>query len=110
MNRRFERLDVRRRKWLWPPFVRITLPDPVRRNLLEVALWVLSFILPFLVYVAYRSLLSKTWSPRLRLLGIRIILFNQCPFQVPQTPDEGYVMDVENDEQSSGSLRQRNSY
>ena len=38
-NCAFVRLDVRRRKWLLPPFVRITLPEPVRRKRLEVALW-----------------------------------------------------------------------
>src|SRR5215813_13229332 len=40
------RFEVRRRKWLLPPFVRTTLPVPVRRNRLEVALWVFSLTLP----------------------------------------------------------------
>ena len=39
------RLDVRRRRWLLPPLVRTSIPDPVRRKRLEVALWV--FILYF---------------------------------------------------------------
>src|SRR5258708_36655054 len=43
---RLVRFEVRRRRWLLPPLVRISLPVPVRRNRLEVALWVLSFILP----------------------------------------------------------------
>src|SRR5512138_449929 len=41
------RFDVRRRKWLLPPLVRTTLPEPVRRKRLEVALWVFSLSLPF---------------------------------------------------------------
>src|SRR5918993_3974396 len=45
-NCAFVRLDVRRRKWLLPPFVRTTLPEPVRRKRLEVALWVFSLFLP----------------------------------------------------------------
>src|ERR671922_959051 len=42
------RFDVRRRRWLLPPLVRTTLPEPVRRKRLDVALWVLS-----LVFVAF---------------------------------------------------------
>ena len=44
----FVRFEVRRRKWLLPPFVRMSLPEPVRRNRLDVALWVLSLVLPAL--------------------------------------------------------------
>jgi len=40
----FTRLEVRRRKWLLPPFVRIKTPDPVKRNRFEVALWVFSLV------------------------------------------------------------------
>src|SRR3970040_806112 len=47
-NCAFVRLDVLRRRWLLPPLVRTTLPEPVRRKRLDVALWVLSFILPAL--------------------------------------------------------------
>src|SRR5215211_414501 len=47
-NWAFVRLDVRRRRWLLPPLVRTTLPEPVRRKRLDVALWVLS-----LVFVAF---------------------------------------------------------
>ena len=42
----FVRLEVRRRKWLLPPLVRITLPEPVRRKRLDVALWVFSLVFP----------------------------------------------------------------
>src|SRR5512143_4321704 len=45
-SRALVRLDVLRRRWLFPPLVRTSLPAPVRRNRLEVALWVLSFNLP----------------------------------------------------------------
>jgi hypothetical protein len=45
-SKAFVRDEVRRRKWLLPPFVRIKVPDPVRRNRLEVALWVFSLIFP----------------------------------------------------------------
>ena len=48
LNSAFVRLDVRRRKWLLPPLVRTSLPDPVKRNLFEVALWVFSLNLPLL--------------------------------------------------------------
>src|SRR5260221_5371682 len=41
-NNRLVRLAVRRRRWLLPPLVRMTLPVPVTRNRLAVALWVLS--------------------------------------------------------------------
>src|SRR5258706_2112501 len=40
------RFEVRRRKWLLPPLVRTTLPEPVRRKRFEVALWVLSLVFP----------------------------------------------------------------
>src|SRR5690242_15918355 len=36
------RSEVRRRKWLLPPLVRTSTPEPVKRTLLEVALWVFS--------------------------------------------------------------------
>ena len=42
----FVRFEVRRRKWLLPPLVRTTLPEPVRRKRFEVALWVLSLVFP----------------------------------------------------------------
>jgi len=40
------RLEVRRLKWLFPPFVRTKIPDPVKRKRFEVALWVLILYLP----------------------------------------------------------------
>ena len=40
----FERFEVWRRRWLFPPLVRTSLPEPVNRKRLEVALWVLSLI------------------------------------------------------------------
>src|SRR5512139_1333319 len=46
LNSAFVRSDVRRRRWLLPPFVRTSLPEPVRRNRFEVALWVFSLYLP----------------------------------------------------------------
>src|SRR4030042_4605776 len=45
-KRALVRRGVRRRKWLLPPLVRTTLPDPVRRKRLAVALCVLSLVLP----------------------------------------------------------------
>ena len=45
-NRRFVRLGVRRRRWLLPPLVRTSFPDPVRRKRLDVALCVFSLYLP----------------------------------------------------------------
>jgi hypothetical protein len=42
LNNAFVRSEVRRRKWLLPPFVRTSTPEPVMRNLLDVALWVFS--------------------------------------------------------------------
>lgn len=49
-NSSFVRFEVRRRKWLLPPFVRTSFPEPVKRNRLAVALWVLSlyFFVDFL--------------------------------------------------------------
>jgi len=46
LNNALVRSDVRRRKWLLPPLVRTSVPEPVKRNLLDVALWVFSFNLP----------------------------------------------------------------
>ena len=46
INKRFVRLEVTRRLWLLPPFVRTSFPVPVRRNLLDVALWVFNLYLP----------------------------------------------------------------
>src|SRR5512143_4026608 len=47
-NCAFVRFDVCRRKWLLPPLVRTTLPEPVRRKRLDVALWVFNLVLPAL--------------------------------------------------------------
>src|SRR3990172_1233753 len=46
VNRRLVRLDVLRRRGLLPPLVRTSIPEPVRRKRLAVALWVLSLYLP----------------------------------------------------------------
>jgi hypothetical protein len=46
-NKRLVRFGVRLRRWLLPPLVRTSIPDPVIANRLAVALWV--FILYFLV-------------------------------------------------------------
>jgi hypothetical protein len=46
VNNAFTRFEVWRRKWLLPPFVRTTTPDPVTPKRLEVALWVFIFNLP----------------------------------------------------------------
>ena len=46
LNKAFVRLDVLRRKWLLPILVRTNIPDPVRRNRLEVALCVLILYFP----------------------------------------------------------------
>ena len=46
LNNALVRSEVRRRKWLVPPLVRTSVPEPVKRNLLDVALWVFSFNLP----------------------------------------------------------------
>ena len=62
LNRRLVRLDVRRRKWLFPPLVRINFPEPVKRNLFAVALWV--FNLYFLVlFFRVTSLLLSHKNP-----------------------------------------------
>jgi hypothetical protein len=49
VNKALVRFEVRRRRWLFPPLVRIKTPDPVRRNRLEVALWVFNLNLPDLI-------------------------------------------------------------
>ena len=59
-NRRLVRLEVRRRKWLLPPFVRTNLPEPVRRNLLAVALWVFNLYLVVFFFRGTAILLSDT--------------------------------------------------
>jgi|GEM_PF-2804245 hypothetical protein len=51
---RLTRLDVRRRKWLLPPFVRTTMPLPVTLNRLTVDLCVFSlYFLPTVCSPAY---------------------------------------------------------
>ena len=57
VNRALARLERRRRKWLWPPFVRTTLPDPVMRNRLDVALWVFSLYFPAFCFCGTVNLL-----------------------------------------------------
>src|ERR1044071_2566182 len=60
-NCTFVRLDVFRRRWLLPPFVRTTLPEPVRRKRLEVALWVFNLVLPAL---ALRGILACSFQTK----------------------------------------------
>src|SRR5512133_527310 len=55
VNNALVRFDVRRRRWLLPPLVRIKTPDPVRRNRLEVALWVFRLNLPFVCLLVTAS-------------------------------------------------------
>lgn len=58
----FTRWLLRRRKWLLPPFVRISLPVPVILNRFAVALWVLSlylFATSNLRRTAFTSFLSQ---------------------------------------------------
>src|SRR5689334_11547855 len=61
VNCAFVRFDVCRRKWLLPPFVRTTLPEPVRRKRLDVALWVFSLVLPAL---ALRGILACSFQTK----------------------------------------------
>lgn len=53
------RSEVRRRRWLLPPLVRTKTPDPVRRNLLEVALWVFNLYLPVFCFPATANSFNK---------------------------------------------------
>jgi hypothetical protein len=61
LNNALVRSEVRRRKWLLPPLVRTSVPEPVKRNLLDVALCVFSLILPdfFALRGIANSLLSE---------------------------------------------------
>ena len=52
VKRRLVLFDVTLRRWLFPPFVRTNFPEPVRRNLFEVALWVFNLYLPVLCFRA----------------------------------------------------------
>src|SRR6185503_12490515 len=60
-NCAFVRFDVCRRKWLLPPLVRTTLPEPVRRKRLDVALCVFNLILPAL---ALRGILACSFQTK----------------------------------------------
>src|SRR5512144_3082239 len=81
-NSFLERSEVRRRRWLLPPLVRTSVPDPVRRNRLLVALWV--FILNLPTFVDLRGtakLLSiksyselYLWNRHSRQLYIKMIV------------------------------------
>src|SRR5215211_6827089 len=59
------RLDVRRRRWLLPPLVRTTLPEPVRRKRLDVALWVFSLVF---VTFALRGILACSFQTKYAVL------------------------------------------
>jgi hypothetical protein len=66
------RLEVRRRIWLFPPFVRTNIPDPVTRKRLEVALWVFILYLPTVCLRGTAKLLSHKIPRRLfhpRMIG-----------------------------------------
>jgi len=58
----FVRFEVFLRRWLLPPFVRTTLPEPVRRKRLDVALWVFSFVLPAF---AFRGMADFSFQTKL---------------------------------------------
>jgi hypothetical protein len=68
-NWRFVRLGVRRRRWLLPPFVRTSIPDPVKRNRFEVALCVFNLYFPVLGLRGTILLLSNHTKFR----GVRIM-------------------------------------
>jgi len=53
------RSEVRRRRWLLPPLVRTSMPDPVRRKRLLVALWVFILYLPSFVDLRGTAILLK---------------------------------------------------
>ena len=57
VNKAFVRSGVRRRRWLLPPLVRTRTPVPVRRNRLEVALWVFNLIFPAFTFLGTAKLL-----------------------------------------------------
>jgi len=61
-NRALVRFEVRRRRWLLPPCVRNKTPDPLRRNRLEVALWVFNFVFPAFNFLGTAKLLYKKLS------------------------------------------------
>src|SRR6185369_16803931 len=63
LNRSLVRSEVRRRKWLLPPLVRTSVPEPVKRNLLEVALWV--FSLYFFPGFALRGIAGFSFQTKL---------------------------------------------
>src|SRR5687768_11805944 len=67
------RSEVRRRKWLLPPLVRTSTPEPVKRNLLEVALWV--FSLYFFPGFALRGIAGVLLSDKI----------NRGTFKLPRT-------------------------
>ncbi len=66
-NSSLVRLEVRRRRWLLPPLVRTSMPDPVRRKRLDVALWVLILYLPVVCLRGTIELLLSHKIPRIGL-------------------------------------------
>jgi hypothetical protein len=58
-NKAFVRFDVRLRRWLLPPLVRIKTPAPVSLNRLDVALWVFNFTFPSFCLRGTENLLSN---------------------------------------------------
>src|SRR5690606_40792057 len=75
LNNALVRSDVRRRKWLLPPFVRTSVPEPVRRNLLEVALCV--FSLYFFPGFALRGILEFLLSDKIHSTVLYPNLYNE---------------------------------
>jgi hypothetical protein len=63
LNNALVRSEVRRRKWLLPPLVRTSTPEPVKRNLLDVALWV--FSLYFFPGFALRGIAGFSFQTKL---------------------------------------------
>src|SRR5450759_239913 len=81
VNRALTRSAVRRRRWLFPPLVRTTIPDPVMRNRFEVALWVLSLTFPSFTFLATAKLLRKKWRRLLSQLQINNTCIQKETFQ-----------------------------
>jgi len=80
LSKRLVRLEVRRRRWLLPPFVRTSFPDPVTRKRFEVALWVFSLYFPVVCLRGTFLLLSLFGQPytgrqNCRPVGYAIVTF-----------------------------------
>ncbi len=67
-NNLLVRFEVRRLKWLLPPFVRTTIPVPVTRKRFAVALCVLSLYFLFLLLLL---LLTATMAPVVQIRSLK---------------------------------------